>query len=269
MGGRVIAPGEASVSVFDHGFTVGDGVFETLEVVRGEPFAARRHLERLRRSADGLGLVIPLSDDDLRAAMSAVLATTPGANRVRVTVTGGMAPPGSARGDAAATVVVAAATGGPWGPSEDVVIVPWPRNERAATAGLKTTSYAENVIALAWAKERGASEAIFLNTAGRLCEGTGSNVFVGIGGELLTPPLGSGCLAGVTRALLLEVAGAREADLSADDLRHADEAFLASTTRGAQPIRAVDGVALPHCPGELTLAARKAFAALVAHDVDP
>ena len=80
-----------------------------------------------------------------------------------------------------------------------VTTVPWTRNENGATAGLKTTSYAENVIALAHAAERGGTEAIFANTAGHLCEGTGSNVFYVVDGELRTPTLASGCLAGVTR----------------------------------------------------------------------
>ena len=82
--------------------------------------------------------------------------------------------------------------------------MPWTRNERSATAGLKTTSYAENVVALAHAKERGGIEAVFANTRGELCEGTGTNVFVVVDGELLTPPLESGCLAGITRELTLE-----------------------------------------------------------------
>ncbi len=83
--------------------------------------------------------------------------------------------------------------------------VPWVRNERSAVAGLKTTSYAENVRALAYAKERGGSEAIFANTVGDLCEGTGSNIFCVYDGELVTPTLESGALAGVTRTLVLDL----------------------------------------------------------------
>ena len=98
------------------------------------------------------------------------------------------------------------------GDETTVVTVPWTRNEHGATAGLKTTSYAENVIALAHAVERGGSEAVFANTAGNLCEGTGTNVFYVVDGELRTPTLASGCLAGVTRALVIEWCGAREVD---------------------------------------------------------
>ena len=96
--------------------------------------------------------------------------------------------------------------------SSRVATVPWPRNERGALAGLKTTSYGENVVMLAYAKARGAGEAVMANLAGHLCEGTGTNVFYVVDGELRTPSLESGCLAGVTRALVLEWYGGREVD---------------------------------------------------------
>ena len=102
--------------------------------------------------------------------------------------------------------------GPPPGPT-DVATVPWPRNERGALAGLKTISYGENVVALHYARERGATEAVFANLAGNLCEGTGTNVFVCIDGRVLTPPLSAGCLAGVTRDLILELTDASEDDL--------------------------------------------------------
>ena len=157
----------------------------------------------------------------------------------------------------------------PWPPTVDVVMAPWPRNERSATAGLKTISYADNVVALAHARARGAGEAVFPNSAGRLCEGTGTNIFVAIGGRLLTPPLSSGCLAGVTRELLLEAGVAGEEDLEASALARADEAFLTSSTREVHPIRLVDGRPLPRCPGPLTQRAADAFAAILAAGKDP
>ena len=125
--------------------------------------------------------------------------------------------------------------------------MPWTRNEHGATAGLKTTSYADNVIALAHAAERGGSEAVFANTAGHLCEGTGTNVFYVVDGELRTPTLASGCLAGVTRALVVEWCGAREVDEPLADVArpHASEAFLASTTRDVQAIARWDDRDLP------------------------
>jgi len=260
---------EARVSVLDHGLTVGDGVFETLKAVDGAPFAARRHLDRLRRSADGLGLVVACSDDELRAAMDAVLSVQPlHLARVRITVTGGPAPLGSERGEAPATVVVAAGPLVPPAPSTAVCVVPWPRNERGALAGIKSTSYAENVVALARAREQGCSEALFATTTGLLCEGTGSNVFIVLGGRLCTPPLSSGCLAGVTRQLVLETTDAVEVDLSMDDLAAADEVFLTSTGRDVQAVHRVDQRELA-APGPVTAAAAAAFAELTARSLDP
>ena len=152
--------------------------------------------------------------------------------------------------------------------------MPWPRNERGATAGLKTISYAENVRALAYAHDHGASEAIFLNTRAELCEATGSNVFVVADGTVRTPPGTAGCLLGVTRALVLELGpelglAIVEATLAPDALAHADEAFLTSSTREVQAISHVDGVSLPIAPGPTTLRLAAAFSELVARDSDP
>jgi branched-chain amino acid aminotransferase len=260
----------AAVSPLDHGVTVGDGIFETIQIVRDEPFAAARHLARLRRSAAGLGLEGLPDDGELRQAMAAVI----GANRVRVgrlrlTVTGGVSPLGSDRGDSGRSVLIATAELPAWEASTPVITVPWWRNEHSAVAGLKTTSYAENVVALAYAHSRGGSEAIFANTAGELCEGTGSNVFVVHEGRLCTPPLASGCLAGITRELVCELVEVEEVALPLAALASAAEAFLTSSTRDVQSIRLLDGLALPAFPGPRTREAAAAFAALMAHDLDP
>src|SRR5205807_5881779 len=179
--------------------------------------------------------------DRLRAAMADVVAANGLVEgRLRMTVTGGPSPLGSERGESQPTVIVAGSALEIWPEATDVCIVPWPRNERGALAGLKTISYGENVVALAFARRRGAGEAIFANTRGELCEGTGTNVFLGIDDRLVTPPLSSGCLAGVTRELILELTDAIEEDLPATALADAHEAFLTSSTRDLQPIRLVD-----------------------------
>jgi len=274
LNGALVAVEDARISPFDHGLLVGDGVFETLRVYGGVPFAWRRHYERLVHSATGLGLPTPDSAT-LRAAADAVLSANGVAEaRLRITVTGGPSPLGSERGDAEPTVVVAASAARPWAPSERVVTVPWPRNERGATAGLKTISYAENVRALAYAHENDATEAIFLNTRGELCEATGSNVFTVTKGVVRTPPGDSGCLLGVTRALVLELCAEAgiPADVSAvpaDAVATGDEAFLTSSTREVQPISGVDGVTLPAAPGPVTECLATAFSDLVARDSDP
>jgi branched-subunit amino acid aminotransferase/4-amino-4-deoxychorismate lyase len=270
INGTLLPDDEASVSIFDHGLVVGDGVFETVKVTRGVPFAMSRHLARLGRSAAGLGLP-ELDLEAIRAGADALLEASgrPQQARLRITVTGGRSNLGSERTGSAPAVIIAAGTLTAWGATCDVVTVPWPRNERGATAGLKTTSYAENVVALAYARERGAGEAIFGNTVGNLCEGTGTNVFVVTGGRLITPPLSAGCLAGVTRGLVIEWAGAAEEDLGLGALAAAEEAFLAGTTRDVQPIRSVDGTALAAAPGPVTRQAADIFAARSAGLVDP
>jgi branched-chain amino acid aminotransferase len=271
--GAVVEADQARVSVFDHGLTVGDGVFETAKVVDGVPFALTRHLDRLASSARGLGLTSP-DDGALREAVAAALAANAdaveaGPLRLRITLTGGTSPLGSDRGQAGPTLVVALAPLTAWAPTAKVVVVPWTRNERAATAGLKTTSYADNVVALAHAKAHGGSEAVLANTAGMLCEGTGSNVFVVLAGELVTPPLTSGCLAGVTRALVVEWTGAVERDVPLGALLEADEVFLTSSTRDVQAVHAVGDDAYPDAPGPLTRHAAATFAERAAADVDP
>src|SRR5680860_82232 len=269
MNGQILDdPHHPAITVTDHGFTVGDGVFEAIKVVHGRPFALTRHLDRLATSTRGLGL--PAFDvAEVRRGVAAVLDGEPlPLGRVRITYTGGVSPLGSGRGDNPATLVVAADVLEQSGEPTSVVTVPWPRNERGALAGLKTTSYAENVVALAYAAERGASEAIFDNLAGHLCEGTGSNVFYVLDGELRTPTLASGCLAGISRALLLEWYGAREVDEPIAVLSEASEIFLVSTTRDVQPVAGCDGRELA-APGPTTREAMKVWAEREPANFDP
>jgi branched-chain amino acid aminotransferase len=267
---------EASLSALDHGVTVGDGAFETLKIVDGRPFAASRHAGRLDRSLAGLGL--PAADHDVIAAgVAAVLGAGEPIpfGRLRYTVTAGVGPLGSDRvaTDASGlTYLVTAAEQAPPPESGAVVVVPWTRNERAATAGLKTTSYADNVVALAYAKARGASEAIFGNTRDELCEGTGCNVFVVLDGTIFTPPPESGALEGITRALTLE--WCREDGLAVEErtlplvvLHTADEVFITSSTRDVFAVHAVDDRELT--PGPVTARAAKVFSSRAAENLDP
>ncbi|MEV0255987.1 aminodeoxychorismate lyase [Streptomyces sp. NPDC050732] len=260
---------DARVSVLDHGLTVGDGIFETVKSVEGRPFALTRHLARLAKSARGLGLPEP-DLDEVRRACAAVLAANPlPLGRLRITYTGGLSPLGSDRGDQGTTLVVALGEAQRRPDTTAVVTVPWTRNERGALTGLKTTSYAENVVALARAREQGASEALFANTVGQLCEGTGSNVFVVLDGEIHTPPVASGCLAGITRELAVEWTGAHETDLPLDVLDRADEVFLTSTLRDVQAVHRVDGRQIPTAPGPVTTKAMRIFDERAADDLDP
>ena len=234
------------------------------------PFALTRHLVRLERSAAGLGLPSP-DLDDVRRGVAAVLEGAQGdrIGRLRITWTAGPHPMGSGRGGGPATLVVAYSAIDTAASETTVVTVPWTRNENGATAGLKTTSYAENVIALAHAQRHGGTEAVLANTAGDLCEGTGSNVFYVVDGELRTPTLASGCLAGITRELVIEWCGATEVDAPLTEvLAGASEAFLVSTTRDVQAIARWDDRDLP-APGPVTKQCAETWATREAETMEP
>lgn len=258
----------ARVSPMDHGLLTGDGVFETLRIYDGFAFEWDRHLDRLERSAAALGLAVP-SRDELQRGTDAVIAANDALDaRLRITITGGPSPLGSERGSHPSTVIVATGALKAFASTETVVVVPWTRNERGATAGLKTISYAENVRALAYAHDHGAAEAMFANTRGELCEATGSNVFVVNDGAVRTPPPDAGCLLGVTRAVVIELCAAEgisceEVALPLGALAAADEAFLTSSTREVQGIASIDGTALPVAPGPVTARLAVAFRARV------
>ena len=232
-----------------------DGVFETVRVAFGRAVVLDRHLARLVRGAASLGLPAP-DVAQLRGAVGEVLAAAAiDRGRLRVTWT-------------AVGPVIAVGPAAPVEGPVDVHVVPWPRNERSAVGGVKSTSYTANWLALAEARRHGAGEAIFADTEGRLCEGSGSNVVVGLGGHLVTPSLITGALGGIGRELVLESTDVVEGELPLSALHDADEAFLTSSIRGVQPIRAVDGQPLPRCPGPLTATAARAVAELLAASLD-
>jgi len=286
VNGNLVDPLEASISAVDHAIVVGDGVFETLKVTEGIPFAVSRHIKRLAFSAQGLGM--PLPDGDLvRKAIDDVLGKDPTAERLRVTWSSGPGPLSSFRGDSGGTLSVASSPGTIWPTSEKVQISEWTRNENGALTGLKTTSYAENVKALHSAREVGCSEAVFLNTSGWLCEGTGTNIFFVISGNLVTPDLSSGCLAGITRELVIEIAEVEEREISFSEASfesyhgkrrlftrrlfatEASEAFLTSSTRDISPISSLGEIVLPEVPGPVTMQVAEKFADLMASNPDP
>ncbi|MFV0426931.1 MAG: aminotransferase class IV [Beutenbergiaceae bacterium] len=262
------------VTALDHGLTVGDGVFETCQMRSDGVFALTRHLQRLARSAAGLGLAVP-DEQSLRQAVTAVhqrwVAQGGGRGRLRITWTAGHGPLGPTRAAGAERLLVSAGPVGAAGPLR-VTVAPWIRNERSPLVGLKTTSYAENVVIANYAKGRGATEAILGNSAGQLCEGTASNVFVEHDGSLVTPPLASGCLAGVTRELVLEwgqQAGLPVAEraLPLSVLQGVAHAALTASTRGIAAITSIDE--RPLQPGPLTQALSREYQRRSAAELDP
>ncbi len=258
----------ATVSALDHGITVGDGIFETMKVQAGRTVARRRHLDRLARSAASMGFAPPARSVLDRAIDEVLAANDLTEGRLRLTVTTGEGPLGSGREPSRPTVVAAVGPTEPVAATTAVITVPWVRNERSPLAGVKSTSYGENVIALARARAAGASEAIFANTRGELCEGTGSNVFVVLDGELVTPPLSSGCLAGIARELVIETSEVVERAVPYERLASADEIFLTSSIRDVQAVSRVDHQELT-APGPRTIAAAAAYRELLARDLDP
>jgi branched-chain amino acid aminotransferase len=256
VNGHIVTdPDAPSVAVTDRGFTLGAGVFETLKVLDGTPFALTRHLARLAHGAAVLGIDAP--DDDLvRRGVAEVLAAEPHAlARLRITWTG-------------TTLAITSAPFASYSPTTAIVTSPWPRNERSPLVGIKSTAFAENTLSTSYAARNDAGEAVLANLNGDLCEGAGSNVFYVLDGELRTPTLRSGCLPGVTRDLILEWFGAHEVDAPFDVLQEADEVFLASSTRDVQGVHAIDGRAL-QAPGPVTASVARVWMEREAQNLDP
>jgi branched-chain amino acid aminotransferase len=239
-GRRCERPEEATVPVTDHGLVVGDGVFEALKATPAGAFAVRRHLDRLSRSAAAMGLPDP-DHELIREGIASALDGWPLSEaKVRITFTGGEGPLGSGAPYGPPNLIVAVEPREPTPVTTPVVTAPWRRNENGALTGVKSTSYAGNVRGLAYAASCGASEAIFLNTAGDVCEGTGTNTFFVFGGLIVTPPLSAGPLAGITRELLLEWHDIVERNVTPEEAETADEVFITSSLREIQGVERWD-----------------------------
>jgi branched-chain amino acid aminotransferase len=251
--GGVCPPELAKVSVFDRGFLYGDSVYETIGTAYGRLFAARDHLDRLERSAERIGLAVPPRAEIERAIADTVEAAGNPESRVRVILTRGVGKldldPASCS-DTRLVVIVF-----PLGPPTPemfekgvaVAIVSVARNSpRAIDPAVKSGNYLNNVLALGEARRRSkAYEAILCAGDGSVAEGSTSNVFAVIGGEVRTPPPEVGILDGITRAKVMGLCGdagipLAERRLSPDELRGADEAFITSATRGVLPVTTID-----------------------------
>lgn len=221
------------VDAENRGLLVGMGVFETLRVLDSHPEHLDRHIRRLIDSAHRIG--IPLADPhSLRAATAELISANQdiaGSARLRITVT-------EQRG--IGSILISMGELEPWSETTSCVVSPWIRNERSLLSGIKSTSYAENVLALNWAKSAGYSEAIFFNSMGYLAEGATTNIFIVVNGEVLTPSSSSGLLPGVIRGVILDANLAKEADLRAKHLEVAEEIFLTSSTRGVHPVERIN-----------------------------
>ena len=240
MNGELISADAVRVSPFDLGLALGLGVFETMVAYDAQIFSWNRHFQRLEQSAGKLSLSVP-ERDVVRDAIFQVLEAndlSSGRARVRLSVSGGENP--FTGGSEPGNVIVVAMPQLDPADFAKVVVSPYRCNESGALAGIKSSSYGPNLMAYRHAHDLGADEAILLNTRGELCEGATSNLFLVQGGQGLTPPLESGCLPGVTRAIVMELCQSlgipvQERNLSEDDLDDADEIFLTSSSREVQP----------------------------------
>jgi branched-chain amino acid aminotransferase len=275
VNGRRVDPTTAQLMVTERGFTIADGLFETMRVYRGSIFRLDAHLTRLAASADRMGLICPQRLPDVIAEVVHELRSHESDAAVRLTVTrgavpGGLAPPPA---DALSVTVVILVTPVPDFPDSiyrsglRVHTVSGRRNEFALSAGIKSLAYTDSVLALIEARAHQADEALFLDTRGHLSEASASNVFVRIDDEVRTPPLSCGVLPGITRAVVKELLdeqriAVREDPITPDELARADEMFLTSSLRGIAPVSVVDGRSLI-APGAITRAAMDGYAALV------
>ena len=240
LNGALVEEGDACVSPADHGFLVGDGVFETLRWYDGRPFDLDAHLARLAEGAATMRITAPPPSGLARAAHAVVEANGLRDARMRITLTSGTGPPGLARGTGPPTVLIVALPLVPWPPTSTAATSRLRRDDQSPLSGVKTVSLAESVAALAEARAAGADEALLLNSRGEVCEATTANVFLVHDGVAATPPLDAGCLGGITREHVLQL-GAVERTLMPADIATAEEAFLTSSTREVQPLVAVDG----------------------------
>lgn len=270
VNGRVSDEEHAVISVFDHGFLYGEGVYETLRTYNGQPFLFDRHMRRLRNSAGMLALPVPLSDDQIDARFretmrAAGLGEGPGEAYIRMLVTRGIGEL-SYSPDACPSPSVVVIVKRQVDPPREVYergvlvsLVSVVRNHPGTVNPLiKSNNLLNNALAMQEANRRGAFEGVMRNYRGEIAECTTANIFIVKGGKALTPPLRAGLLPGVTREFVFEIGAergiaVREAVLRDEDLLGADEAFLTSTTREIVPVVKVDDKTIGNgAPGAIT-----------------
>ncbi len=251
--GRPVDPAEATVSVFDRGFLYGDSVYETLRTSAGRPVDWIPHIERLHRSADGIGLELPLDDAALRRVVMETLAASKNEDsKVRIVITRGTGPIALDVRTSIDPMVVVFVEPLKLPPPEQVetgisaAVVQPHRNLRTVEANLKTGNYLPNIQALRKAIEQRGEDAIMCNHDGEVAEGATSNLFMVEGGELHTPPVETGLLPGITRGTIIRLAREQgipvsETRFKPERLRAADEVFLTSSVRAVMPVTRLDG----------------------------
>jgi branched-chain amino acid aminotransferase len=248
LDGDVMDVAQATIPVTDEGLLRGDGVFEVVRLYGGRPYGLKEHLERMARSAAALRL--PFDIEAMRDDVEKLLEhAEPADGGLRLLATRG---------------------GRRIGIIEDLPVIP----DTVALAtvtyaptrvldGVKSLSYAANMLASRLARERGADEALLVTPHGRVLEGPTTSFFYVLDGALCTPPLEDRILDSITRRALFAVTDVIERITTLDDLRAASEAFLASSAREVQPVHAIDDIAIPAAPGPVSRAAADAVSAYI------
>lgn len=244
--GKIVAGGDALVSVFDRGFTLADGLFETIRVYPSGPLRLDLHLARLRQSADKLGIAVP---NDIAPAIDELLQHDRNASSsrsLRITLTRG-APEGAGLVAAEATPTLVLTLSDLTFPDDiyttgiSAIISSGRRNEFSITAGIKTLSYTDSVLAAMEARKLGADDALLLDTRGHVSEAASSNVVLVRGDELITPPASCGAVPGITLAIVRDLSASlglsvNTRELDTHDVEAADELFLCSSLRELAPV---------------------------------
>lgn len=264
LNGRIVPDGEAVVSVFDHGLLYGDGVFEGIRFYHDNAFKLQEHLARLYKSAQAILLQIPYTVTELAFAVAETIAAYGGGQGyLRLVVTRGVGLLGLDPTSCVLPTVFIIAAPLALIREEDrargvpVIIA---STRRLAPDGLdpriKSLNYMNHILARMEANHAGVPEAIMLNHAGRVAEGTADNIFIVRGGIIMTPPGYDGALEGITRGVIIDLAqkkgiSVQESSLGPYDLYTADEVFLTGTGAELIPVSAVDGRAMAACPGPI------------------
>ena len=280
---RIVPESRAKISVYDQGFLYGDGVFETFRTYHGIIFRVDQHLARLKESARLIRLRLPHPPDRLRAILYKTLAANKQKEALlRMTLSRGVRKWGldqDSKTNPTLVVMVRPFSGysdRTYRTGQKAIISSIRKQgEDSLSPQIKSTNYLSNRLAKMEALDKGANEAVMLNSEGFLTEGTVSNLFLVRNGRLLTPSLRAGILMGVTRQVVLELAellaiSGVETMLTPDDFKTADECFLTNTSMEIMPLRAIGEVPIGNGkPGEMTKKLRREFRRLVQRECRP
>lgn len=278
LNGSFVPREEAKISLFDRGLLLGDGLFETMRAYHGQVFRFDRHFERLRRSIEFLKIPFSSSKEAVRGALDQLLEANQLQDAyIRLMVWRGEGVGLDPETCSSSKLAIIARSFAPY--SSELYeygmkggIVSIRQNEWSPLSRMKSLNFLPNIVAKMEAKAKGADEGILLNTKGSVAEGTVSNLFLVLKGQLLTPSLESGVLPGITREAVLELAkgegiNAIEREIALSELMSSEEVFLTNTLMEVMPMTSIDGLPIGGGrPGPITKRLANAYQELVAKE---